>query len=551
MYQYNEFDHAFLRDRTAEFRDQVARRLAGELTEDEFKPLRLMNGLYLQLHAYMLRVAIPYGTLNAKQLRQLGYIARRWDRGWGHFTTRQNIQFNWIKLDDVPDILEALADVDMHAIQTSGNCIRNVTADQFAGVAADEIEDARIWAEIIRQWSTLHPEFTFLPRKFKISITGSEHDRAAVKLNDIGLRMRRNEAGEAGFEVIVGGGQGRTPIVGKTIRAFLPKQHLLSYLEAILRTYNLLGRRDNLHKARIKILVAAVGVEKFAEMVEQEWAAIRDSVLTLEPSRVRDIERHFAPPQYEEIAEPVASYDAARFTDPAFAAWTRTNLFPHKRPGYAVVTVSLKPAGGVPGDVTAAQMEALADLAERYSLGELRVAHEQNLVLPNVRKQDLHRLWQELGEHGLADANIGLITDIISCPGLDFCNLANARAIPIAQRISRHFADPALQAEIGPITLNISGCINACGHHHVGNIGILGVDKKGVEHYQITIGGIADENAAVGRILGPSFPAEEVVDAIDTLIATFRKIRKEGETFIDTVQRVGITPFKETLYANH
>lgn len=551
MYQYNEFDHAFLRDRTAEFRDQVARRLAGELTEDEFKPLRLMNGLYLQLHAYMLRVAIPYGTLNAKQMRQLGHIAKRWDRDWGHFTTRQNIQYNWIKLDDVPDILDALADVEMHAIQTSGNCIRNVTADQFAGVAADEIEDSRVWAEIMRQWSTLHPEFTFLPRKFKIAITGSEHDRAAVKLHDIGLRMRRNEEGEVGFEVIVGGGQGRTPIVGETIREFLPKQHLLSYLEAILRTYNLLGRRDNLYKARIKILVAAVGIEKFAEMVEEEWEAIRDSVLTIEPERVREIERHFAPPKYEEIAEPVVSYDAARFTDPAFAAWTRTNLFPHKQPGYAVVTVSLKPAGGVPGDATSAQMEALADLAERYSLGELRIAHEQNVVLPNVRKQVLHRLWQELGTHGLADANIGLITDIISCPGLDYCNLANARAIPIAQRISRHFADPALQAEIGPITLNISGCINACGHHHVGNIGILGVDKKGVEHYQITIGGIADENAAVGRILGPSFPAEEVVDAIDTLIATFRKIRGEGETFIDTVKRVGIEPFKETLYANH
>jgi sulfite reductase (NADPH) hemoprotein beta-component len=551
MYTYNEFDHAFVRDRTAEFRDQVARRIAGELTEDEFKPLRLMNGLYLQLHAYMLRVAIPYGTLSAAQMRQLGYIARRWDRNWGHFTTRQNIQYNWTKLDDVPDILDALADVEMHAIQTSGNCIRNVTADQFAGVAADEIEDSRVWAEIMRQWSTLHPEFTFLPRKFKIAITGSENDRAAVKLHDIGLRMCRNDAGEVGFEVIVGGGQGRTPIVGETIREFLPKQHLLSYLEAILRTYNLLGRRDNLYKARIKILVAAVGIEKFAEMVEEEWQEIKDSALTLDAAKIAEIERHFAPPTYEDIAEPVAPYDAARFTDPAFAAWTRTNLFPHKQPGYSIVTVSLKPAGGVPGDATAEQMEALADLAEKYSLGELRIAHEQNVVLPYVLKQNLHKLWQVLGEHGLADANIGLITDIISCPGLDYCNLANARAIPIAQRLSRHFSDPALQSEIGPITLNISGCINACGHHHVGNIGILGVDKKGVEHYQITIGGIADENAAIGKILGPSFPAEGVVDAIDTLIGTFRNIRTEGETFIDTVSRVGITPFKETLYANH
>ncbi|MEP6148255.1 MAG: nitrite/sulfite reductase, partial [Nisaea sp.] len=431
MYKYNEFDHAFVRDRTEEFRDQVARRIAGELTEDEFKPLRLMNGLYLQLHAYMLRVAIPYGTLSAVQMRQLGYIARRWDRDWGHFTTRQNIQYNWTKLDDVPDILDALADVEMHAIQTSGNCIRNVTADQFAGVAADEIEDSRVWAEIMRQWSTLHPEFTFLPRKFKIAITGSENDRAAVKLHDIGLRMRRNEAGEVGFEVIVGGGQGRTPIVGETIREFLPKQHLLSYLEAILRTYNLIGRRDNLYKARIKILVAAVGIEKFAEMVEEEWLAIKDSALTLDAAKIAEIEQHFAPPTYETIAESVVPYDAARFTDPAFSAWTRTNLFPHKQPGYAIVTVSLKPAGGVPGDATAEQMEVLADLAEKYSLGELRIAHEQNVVLPYVRKQDLHVLWQALGEHGLADANIGLITDIISCPGLDYCNLANARAIPI------------------------------------------------------------------------------------------------------------------------
>lgn len=551
MYQYNDFDHAFVRDRAAEFREQVARRLAGELTEDEFKPLRLMNGLYLQLHAYMLRVAVPYGTLSSVQMRRLADIARRWDRGYGHFTTRQNIQYNWPKLEDVPDILDSLAEVEMHAIQTSGNCIRNVTADPFAGAAADEIEDSRVWAEIIRQWSTLHPEFSFLPRKFKIAVTGAEIDRTAVRLHDIGLRMRRNADGEVGFEVIVGGGQGRTPIIGVTIRDFLPKRHLLSYLEAVLRTYNLLGRRDNLYKARIKILLAQTGVEEFTRQVEAEWNRIRDGALTLPDAEIDRIERHFAPPPLAPADEPDRGYEIARFENKAFAAWCRTNLFPHQAAGHAIVTVSLKPAGGIPGDATAEQMDIVADLADRYSANEIRIAHEQNLVLPHVRKADLFALWSTLADAGLAAGNIGLITDIISCPGLDYCNLANARAIPIAQSLSRRFADTSLAEEIGPLTLNISGCINACGHHHVGNIGILGVDKKGVEFYQITLGGAAGDDASIGNIVGPAFAADQVVGAVETLIETYRTIRNRGEHFVDTVRRVGLTPFKETLYADH
>jgi sulfite reductase (NADPH) hemoprotein beta-component len=549
MYAYDSFDHAFVRERASEFREQVARRLAGELTEEEFKPLRLMNGLYLQLHAYMLRVAIPYGTLSARQMRRLANIARRWDRGYGHFTTRQNIQFNWPKLVDTPDILDSLAEVEMHAIQTSGNCIRNVTADPFSGAAADEIEDSRVWAEIIRQWSTLHPEFAFLPRKFKIAVTGAQADRTAVKFHDIGLRMRRNDVGEIGFEVIVGGGQGRTPIVGSTIRAFLPKQHLLSYLEAVLRTYNLLGRRDNLYKARIKILLAETGVAAFTEAVEAEWERIKDGALVLPEDEIRRIEAHFAPPLLV-AASPDAATIAARFEHPDFAIWCRSNLFPHRVSGHSIVTISLKPAGGIPGDATAEQMDVVADLADRFSHGEIRVTHEQNLVLADVREADLFALWQELGDARLATANIGLISDIIACPGLDYCNLANARAIPVAQRISRHFSDPALIEEIGPITLNISGCINACGHHHAGHIGILGVDKHGEEFYQITLGGAADDDAAIGRILGPSIPYDGVVEAIDTIIQTYRAIRDEGERFIDTVRRAGITPFKEALYGD-
>ena len=549
MYAYDAFDHAFVQDRANEFREQVARRLAGELTEDEFKPLRLMNGLYLQLHAYMLRVAIPYGTLSADQMRRLALIARRWDRGYGHFTTRQNIQFNWPALVDVPDILDSLTEVEMHAIQTSGNCIRNVTADPFSGAAADETEDSRVWAEIIRQWSTLHPEFTFLPRKFKIAVTGAEADRTAVKFHDIGLRMRRNADGEVGFEVIVGGGQGRTPIVGITIRKFLPKQHLLSYLEAVLRTYNLLGRRDNLYKARIKILVAEIGATVFTKAVEAEWERIRGGALTLPQDEIRRIEAHFAPPLFV-ATQANSGYAAARLENPDFAAWCRSNLFTHRVPGYAIMTISLKPSGGIPGDATAEQMEAVADLADRYACSEIRVTHEQNLVLPHVRESDLFAVWQALVAIDLGTANIGLISDIIACPGLDYCNLANARAIPVAQRISRHFADPALVEEIGPITLNISGCINACGHHHAGHIGILGVDKHGEEFYQITLGGAADDDAAVGKILGPSVPYDGVVEAVDTIIQTYRAVRQTGELFIDTVRRTGINPFKEALYAD-
>ncbi|MEE8270464.1 MAG: nitrite/sulfite reductase, partial [Alphaproteobacteria bacterium] len=515
----------------------------------EFKPLRLMNGLYLQLHAYMLRVAIPYGTLSSRQLRKLASIARRYDKGYGHFTTRQNIQYNWPELADVPDILAELAAVEMHAIQTSGNCIRNVTADHFAGAAADEIEDPRVYAEIIRQWSTLHPEFSFLPRKFKIAVTGAPNDRAAVRVHDIGLQMRRNEAGEVGFEVIVGGGQGRTPMVGPTIRDFLPKRHLLSYLEAILRVYNQLGRRDNLFKARIKILVKQTGAALFAEMVEEEWRQIRDGALALPAEEIRRIEAYFAPPALDRLDPVQPAFEAARHHDPAFAAWIRTNLADHRRPGYCIVNISLKPIGGVPGDATAEQMELLADLAARYSVDEIRVSHEQNLVLPHVRLTDVHAVWRALDGHGLATPNLGLVSDMIVCPGLDYCNLANARSIPVAQRISERFADLKRQHDIGELKLKISGCINACGHHHVGHIGILGVDKKGTEFYQITLGGSADENAALGRIVGPAFSYDDVVDAVETIVETYLAIRHDGERFNDTYARVGLAPFKEKLYA--
>ena len=551
MYRYDEFDQAFVEQRVAQFRDQAHRRLSGELTEDEFKPLRLMNGLYLQLHAYMLRIAIPYGTLSSRQLRMLAHIARRYDKGYGHFTTRQNIQFNWPRLDDVADILAELASVQMHAIQTSGNCIRNVTADQFAGVAGDEIEDPRIYAEIIRQWSTLHPEFSFLPRKFKIAVTGSPNDRAAVYVHDIGIRMLRNESGEAGFEIAVGGGQGRIPAIAERIREFLPKRDLLSYLEAILRVYNQLGRRDNIHKARIKILVNKVGAAAFAEMVEEEWGHIRDGVLDLPADEIARIEAYFAPPTYQALDDHVPAFEEMRRSDQAFAQWLRTNMVAHKQPGYAIVNLSLKPIGGVPGDATAEQMDAMADLADRYSFGEIRVAHEQNLVLANVRKADLYALWQELDPLGLATANIGLLTDIIACPGLDYCNLATARSIPIAQRISDRFSDMARVHDVGGLTLNISGCINACGHHHVGNIGILGVDKRGEEFYQVTLGGSADENAALGSIVGRAFSGEEIVDAIETIVGTYLDERCAGEKFIDTYRRVGLEPFKEKLYGPH
>jgi len=551
MYRYDEFDRALVDQRVEQFRGQVARRLSGELTEDEFKPLRLMNGLYLQLHAYMMRVAIPYGTLSSRQMRQLAHVARRYDKGYGHFTTRQNIQYNWPKLAEVPDMLADLAEVEMHGIQTSGNCIRNVTADQYAGAAGDEIEDPRVYAEIIRQWSTLHPEFSFLPRKFKVAVTGSPNDRAAVAVHDIGIRMIRNDSGEPGFEILVGGGQGRTPMIAPTIRKFLPKEHLLSYLEAIMRVYNQLGRRDNIFKARIKILVHAVGVEEFTRMVEEEWTHLKGGPVDLPPGELERILAYFAPLPFEDLASVSPHFEEKKATDPAFAAWAETNLFPHRVPGYSIVNLSLKPVGGVPGDASADQMDAVADLADRYSFGEIRVTHEQNLVFAHVRQQDLYELWQALVPLGMATANIGLTTDIIACPGLDYCDLANARSIPVAQRITERFDDIARIHDIGELRLKISGCINACGHHHVGHIGILGVDKKGEEFYQITLGGDATETAALGELIGPAFSSDDVVDAVETIVETYVDVRANGERFLDTYRRVGADPFKEKLYAAH
>ena len=548
MYRYDEFDHTLVAERVTQFRGQVARRLSGELSEDQFKPLRLRNGLYLQLHAYMLRVAIPYGMLSSEQMRMQAHIARTYDRGYGHFTTRQNIQFNWPELEDVPDILADLATVEMHPIQTSGNNIRNVTADPLAGVAADEIEDPRVYAEILRQWSTLHPEFSFLPRKFKIAVTGAPRDRAALKVHDIGLEIRRDEAGETGFRVLVGGGQGRTPILAVTIREFLPKRDLLSYVEAILRVYNQLGRRDNMYKARIKILVKSVGAEKFGKLVEEEWEQIRHGALTLPEAEIARIESHFAPPPYETRDATDRGFEARRFEDRDFARWCRINLAAHKQPGYTIVYISLKPEGGVPGDATAEQMDAVADLADRYSFGEIRVTLEQNLVLADVSLGEVYDLWRALGEAGLATPNIGLISDIIACPGLDYCNLANARSIPVAQRIARRFADLSRQHDIGELNIKISGCINACAHHHVGHIGILGVDKKGQEYYQITLGGSADENATLGEIVGPAFTYDAVTDAIETIVETYLSNQRDGESFLDTYRRAGKAPFKEALY---
>ncbi|MBC6440768.1 MAG: nitrite/sulfite reductase [Rhodospirillales bacterium] len=552
MYRYDEFDRTIVNERVAQFRDQVRRRVAGELTEDEFKPLRLMNGLYLQLHAYMLRVAIPYGVLSSRQMRRLARIARVYDKGYGHFTTRQNIQYNWPRLEEVPDILEELAEVEMHAIQTSGNCIRNVTADQFAGVAADEIDDPRIYAEIIRQWSTLHPEFSFLPRKFKIAITGAPNDRAAVKVHDIGLRMVRNDAGEAGFEVIVGGGQGRTPMVGHVVRAFLPVPRLLTYLEAVLRVYNQLGRRDNLYKARIKVLVHQTGVEAFTRLVEDEFQAMAEETPQVLPGgELARIRACFRPPAYRTLEDHPATLTEALAADPAFARWHSTAVSAHKQPGYAIVTIALKPIGGVPGDATAARMDAVADLADRFGFGEIRVSHEQNLVLPDVAQEELFALWQGLVSAALDTPNAGLITDIVACPGLDYCNLANARSIPVAREIGKRFAALDRQHDIGELKLRISGCINACGHHHVGHIGILGVDKKGVEHYQITLGGDDTETAAIGDIVGPAFPAETVTDAVETIVGVYLDRREAGERFLDTCRRIGLKPFKEVLYAAH
>jgi sulfite reductase (NADPH) hemoprotein beta-component len=547
MYSYNDFDEAFVRSRVAQFRSQVERRIDGSLTEEEFRPLRLMNGLYLQLHAYMLRVAIPYGTLNVAQMKQLAYIAERWDKGYGHFTTRQNIQYNWPRLADVPDMLAALADVGMHAIQTSGNTIRNVTADHFAGAAQDEIEDPRPVAELLRQWSTDHPEFQFLPRKFKIAVTGSPHDRAVTKAHDIGLRMVRNAAGEPGFEVIVGGGLGRTPMVGKIIRDFLPKADLLPYCEAIVSVYNVLGRRDNKYKARIKITVHENGIDTVRALVEAKFAEIRPRFSGVDQQILATIEAQFAPPAFRTAS--IDGYEAARLANPAFRSWSDTNLAPHKADGYAIVSISIKKHGATPGDATAAQMRVMADLAEAYGHGELRISHEQNVILPHVHKADLPAVYQALRAADLATANIGLVSDIIACPGMDYCALATARSIPIAQEIAVRFDELKLEHEVGPLKIKISGCINACGHHHVGHIGILGLDRAGVENYQITLGGDGTEDATIGERAGPGFSAEDIVPAIERLVLGYLDLRHgPDETFLQAYRRLGIEPFKAVLY---
>ncbi|HYG90407.1 MAG TPA: nitrite/sulfite reductase [Azospirillum sp.] len=549
IYRYDEVDRQFVRERVEQFRFQVERRLKGELSEDEFKPLRLMNGLYLQLHAYMLRIAIPYGTLTAHQMRGLSNIARRYDKGYGHFSTRQNLQLHWIKLEDTPDILGELAEFDMHAIQTSGNCVRNVTTDQFAGATPDEVVDPRVYAEVLRQWTAIHPEFSFLPRKFKIGITGTTNDRAAVRIHDIGLVAKKNAEGRIGFEVYVGGGLGRTPFIAPKTRDWVDEEDLIAYIEAVLRVYNQAGRRDNAFKARIKILVHETKLDKFIELVEDEFARVRGPKFRLEPEIVASIRSHFAPPPFEELPAVSESYARRRCEDPAFGAWTRTSVHPHKAPGYASVTISLKPTGGVPGDISSAQMNVVADLAERYSFGEIRSTHEQNLVLAHVKQDDLFALWQALSAVGLATANVGLIGDIIACPGLDYCSLANARSIPIAQALSERFADSARQSEIGDFKIKISGCINACGHHHVGAVGILGVDKKGEEFYQITLGGNAELDASLGDILGPALKADEAVDAVERIVELYLERRQPGERFLATLARIGQAPFKETAYA--
>ena len=549
MYQYDLIDREFVADRAAEFRGQVARRLAGELTEDQFKPLRLMNGLYLQLHAYMLRIAIPYGSLNPTQVRRLAEIARDYDKGYGHFTTRQNIQFHWIKLKDAPDILDKLAEVNLHAIQTSGNCIRNTTSDPYAGATAEEVDDPRVWSEVIRQWSTLHPEFSFLPRKFKIAVTASAKDRTAAKVHDIGLMLRQGRDGQLGFEVIVGGGLGRTPYVGPTIKQFLPTDRLLSYLEAVLRVYNRHGRRDNIYKARIKILVAALGAEEFARQVEEEWSKIDAARADLPAGELARIRASFAQTPFETLPARSEAFETAKANDSAFARFARNNVRAHKQPGYAIVEVSLKAQEQTPGDANADQLEVVADLAERYSFSDLRVTHAQNLVLPHVKLDDLPSVFAALQAAGLATPNIDLVSDIIACPGLDYCALANARAIPIAQDIARQFADLDRAEQVGELKIKISGCINACGHHHVAHIGILGVDKKGEEFYQLSLGGSGAEDAAIGKILGPALPADKVASAVDQLVGAYLNARTDGERFLDTYRRVGLEPFKEAVYA--
>ncbi|MFA5965749.1 MAG: nitrite/sulfite reductase [Sphingomonas sp.] len=542
MYKYDQYDQGIVDARVEEFRDQVKRRLAGQITEDQFKPLRLMNGLYLQLHAYMLRVAVPYGTLDGRQMRMLGHIARKYDRGYGHFTTRQNIQYNWIKLDEAPDILADLATVEMHAIQTSGNCIRNISSDQYAGAAADEIADPRPWAELLRQWSTFHPEFSYLPRKFKIAVIAADEDRAAMRLHDIGIQLVTRD-GKLGGKIFVGGGMGRTPMIAPEIKDFIGADDLLSYVEACLRVYNRYGRRDNIYKARIKILLHELGAAEYARQVEEEFALVKKLGIDPPLAELARIAAMFAPPAFD-----AAASDDIDRSDPDFALWVDQNVKPHKQPGYAIVNISLKPIGGIPGDASADQIDLMADLAERYSFDELRVTHAQNIVLPHVRKADLHTVWQALNEAGLAEANLDLISDIIACPGLDYCSLANARSIPVAQKIATRFASPERQRDLGELKLKISGCINACGHHHAGHIGILGVDRKGTENYQLLLGGSGAEDVSLGKITGPGFDEDGIVDAIERVTDKYLATREQGERFLDTYRRIGFEPFKEAIY---
>ena len=548
MYRYDEFDAAIVRERITEFSDQVARRVSGALTEDEFKPLRLMNGLYLQLHAYMLRVAIPYGTMDGRQLHCLAHIARTYDKGYGHFTTRTNIQYNWPALSDIPALLTDLAEVEMHAIQTSGNCIRNVTTDVFAGCADDEIEDPRPWCEILRQWSTIHPEFSFLPRKFKIAVIGAAKDRAAIRTHDVGLQIVRGNDGQTAFRVFVGGGQGRLPHIAQEIAPAVPARDILAYLTAILRAWNLLGRRDNIHKARIKILVASLGIDAFRDEVDRHFATLKPEDLRIPDEEVARIRTYFAPPAFERLPRESDAFDSLVLANRQFSRFARNNVRRHKQPGYAAVIISLKPRGGVPGDITADQMDAVADLATRYSFDEVRAAYEQNLVLPHVKLDDVPELWRRLSELGLATPNADLVTDIIACPGLDYCSLANARSIPVAQALSERLADLDFQDRLGPIRVNMSGCINACGHHHVGHIGVLGVDRKGEEYYQITLGGSPDETAALGEIVGRSLPADDVAPAVERALRRYLEIRNEGETFLAAVRRTGVEPFRDAIY---
>jgi sulfite reductase (NADPH) hemoprotein beta-component len=542
MYKYDQYDQAMVDARVDEFRDQVKRRLAGQITEDQFKPLRLMNGLYLQLHAYMLRVAVPYGTLDGRQMRMLGHVARKYDRGYGHFTTRQNIQFNWIKLEDAPDILAELATVEMHAIQTSGNCIRNISSDQYAGAAADEVTDPRPWAELLRQWSTFHPEFTYLPRKFKIAVIAAPEDRAAMRLHDIGLELVKKD-GVLGARVFVGGGMGRTPMIAPEIRDFVTADDLLSYVEACLRVYNRYGRRDNIYKARIKILIHELGADEYRRQVEEEFAHVKTLGIDPPAAELARITAMFAPPAYD--TAPAVTPDRS---DPEFALWLDQNVKAHKQPGHAIVNISLKPIGGIPGDASADQIDLMADLAERFAYNELRVTHAQNIVLPHVHTRDLHEIWQALHDAGLAEANLDLISDIIACPGLDYCSLANARSIPLAQKIATRFRDMDRQRDLGELKLKISGCINACGHHHAGHIGILGVDRKGTENYQLSLGGSGAEDVSLAKITGPGFDEDGVVDAIERVTDKFVEVREPGERFLDTYRRVGFAPFKEAIY---